>query len=104
VVLLKDFLSTSLLSLLDVLKQSGGPNWELPLGRRDSKTASLTTSNNNIPPPNSTLQNLLIFFKRQGLDEVDLVALSGKFGLLDLTFIFFRCNIYMYLLSYRDKL
>ncbi|GMY28354.1 peroxidase 9-like [Fagus crenata] len=56
---------------------SGGPNWELPLGRRDSKTASLTTSNNNIPPPNSTLQNLLTFFKRQGLDEVDLVALSG---------------------------
>lgn len=56
---------------------SGGPSWELPLGRRDSKTASLRTSNNNIPPPNSTLQNLLTFFQRQGLDEVDLVALSG---------------------------
>ncbi|KAG6618231.1 hypothetical protein I3843_07G154100 [Carya illinoinensis] len=56
---------------------SGGPNWQLPLGRRDSKTASLSTSNNNIPPPNSTLQNLLTLFKRQGLDEVDLVALSG---------------------------
>ncbi|KAL0017095.1 hypothetical protein SO802_004164 [Lithocarpus litseifolius] len=56
---------------------SGGPNWELPLGRRDSKTASLTTSNTNIPPPNSTLQNLVTLFKRQGLDEVDLVALSG---------------------------
>ncbi|XP_077244258.1 peroxidase superfamily protein [Tasmannia lanceolata] len=57
---------------------SGGPSWELPLGRRDSKTANLGVSNQNIPPPNSTLQNLLTLFKRQGLDEVDLVALSGS--------------------------
>ncbi|QHO46034.1 Peroxidase [Arachis hypogaea] len=56
---------------------SGGPNWELPLGRRDSRTASLIGSNNNIPPPNATIQNLITFFKGQGLDEVDLVALSG---------------------------
>ncbi|KAJ7966799.1 Peroxidase [Quillaja saponaria] len=56
---------------------SGGPNWDLPLGRRDSKTASLTGANQNIPPPNATLANLVKFFKRQGLDEVDLVALSG---------------------------
>ncbi|WJX09277.1 Peroxidase 9 [Trifolium repens] len=56
---------------------SGGPNWELPLGRRDSKTASLRGSNKNIPPPNATIEGLLTFFKRQGLDEVDLVALSG---------------------------
>lgn len=56
---------------------SGGPSWELPLGRRDSKSASLSSSNTNIPPPNSTLQNLVSMFKRQGLNEVDLVALSG---------------------------
>ncbi|KAK7376769.1 hypothetical protein VNO80_02185 [Phaseolus coccineus] len=56
---------------------SGGPNWELPLGRRDSKTASLRGSNKNIPPPNATIETLITFFKRQGLDEVDLVALSG---------------------------
>ncbi|RZB58651.1 peroxidase 9-like [Glycine soja] len=56
---------------------SGGPNWELPLGRRDSKTASLSDSNKNIPPPNATIENLVTFFKRHGLDEVDLVALSG---------------------------
>ncbi|KAI3897463.1 hypothetical protein MKX03_033214 [Papaver bracteatum] len=57
---------------------SGGPNWEVPLGRRDSRTASLSVSNNNIPPPNSTLQNLIALFNRQGLGEVDLVALSGS--------------------------
>ncbi|XP_050215327.1 peroxidase 9 [Mercurialis annua] len=56
---------------------SGGPNWELPLGRRDSKTASLSGSNKLIPPPNSTIGNLIAFFKRQGLNVVDLVALSG---------------------------
>lgn len=59
------------------MEQSGGPNWDLPLGRRDSRTASLSGSNSNIPAPNSTLSTLLTFFKRQGLDEVDLVALSG---------------------------
>ncbi|KAB5568205.1 hypothetical protein DKX38_001998 [Salix brachista] len=61
----------------DCFVQSGGPNWELPLGRRDSKTASLSGSNNNLPPPNSTIQNLVSFFKRQGLNDIDLVALSG---------------------------
>ena len=61
-------------------KQSGGPSWELPLGRRDSNTASLSTSNNNIPPPNSTLQNLITLYQRQGLDEVDLVASLSTFS------------------------
>ncbi|KAF7829629.1 BEL1-like homeodomain protein 7 [Senna tora] len=56
---------------------SGGPWWELPLGRRDSKTASLSGSNTHIPPPNATIANLITFFRRQGLDQVDLVALSG---------------------------
>ncbi|KAG6785739.1 hypothetical protein POTOM_007321 [Populus tomentosa] len=62
---------------VQVIHLSGGPNWELPLGRRDSKTASLSGSNNNIPAPNSTIQNLISLFKRQGLNDIDLVALSG---------------------------
>nr|KAJ0211516.1 hypothetical protein LSAT_V11C400202960 [Lactuca sativa] len=57
--------------------QSGGPNWELPLGRRDAIQASLSASNNNLPPPNSTIQNLIKLFRRQGLNVVDLVSLSG---------------------------
>ncbi|WOH00890.1 hypothetical protein DCAR_0520266 [Daucus carota subsp. sativus] len=56
---------------------SGGPSWELPLGRKDSRTASLSGANTNIPAPNSTIQSLITSFKRQGLSEVDLVALSG---------------------------
>ncbi|KAL5713337.1 peroxidase [Ranunculus cassubicifolius] len=57
---------------------SGGPYWELPLGRRDSKTASLNGANQNIPAPNSTLQTLITSFNQQSLNEVDLVALSGS--------------------------
>ncbi|WOL01232.1 peroxidase 72-like [Canna indica] len=57
---------------------AGGPNWEVPLGRRDSLGASLSGSNNNIPAPNNTLQTIVTKFKLQGLDIVDLVALSGS--------------------------
>ncbi|CAN1323299.1 Peroxidase 9 [Linum perenne] len=62
---------------LSLWKQSGGPNWELPLGRKDSRRASLSLSNQNIPAPNSTIQTLVNLFKRQGLNQIDLVALSG---------------------------
>jgi len=65
------------ISARDSVVLSGGIGWEVLLGRRDSRSASLSGSNNNIPAPNSTLQTLITKFKRQGLDEVDLVALSG---------------------------
>eukprot|EP00253_Pinus_taeda_P017827 PITA_17827 len=66
------------ISARDSVVLSGGLGWEVFLGRRDSRSASLSGSNNNIPAPNSTLQTLITKFKRQGLDEVDLVALSGS--------------------------
>ncbi|XP_040937544.1 peroxidase 72-like [Gossypium hirsutum] len=57
---------------------TGGPSWEVPLGRRDARGASLSGFNNNIPAPNNTFQTILTKFKLQGLDIVDVVALSGK--------------------------
>ncbi|CAN0919146.1 Peroxidase 72 [Linum grandiflorum] len=57
---------------------AGGPSWEVPLGRKDSRSASLSGSNNNIPAPNNTFQTILTKFKLQGLNTVDLVALSGS--------------------------
>ncbi|RYQ80003.1 hypothetical protein Ahy_Scaffold1g106705 isoform C [Arachis hypogaea] len=57
---------------------TGGPRWEVPLGRRDSLDASISGSNYNIPAPNNTFQTILTKFKLKGLDIVDLVALSGK--------------------------
>ncbi|KAL0389048.1 UNVERIFIED_CONTAM: Peroxidase 4 [Sesamum calycinum] len=38
----------------------GGPNWEVKVGRRDSKTANLSAANNGqLPPATSTLTNLI---------------------------------------------
>ncbi|KAJ0733207.1 putative peroxidase [Helianthus annuus] len=57
---------------------TGGPSWDVPLGRRDSLGASLSGSNQNIPAPNNTFQTILTKFKLKGLDIVDFVALSGN--------------------------
>ncbi|KAL3626546.1 hypothetical protein CASFOL_030095 [Castilleja foliolosa] len=56
----------------------GGPTWDVKLGRRDSLNASLADANNNsIPAPTSSLANLTARFKQLGLNDHDLVALSG---------------------------
>ncbi|KAK4724667.1 hypothetical protein R3W88_027446 [Solanum pinnatisectum] len=60
-----------------------GPTWEVELGRRDSTTASRTTANNDIPTP-----------LMQGLDEEDLVALSGAHTLGFAQCSTFRNRIY----------
>ncbi|GAB2224406.1 hypothetical protein Droror1_Dr00005165 [Drosera rotundifolia] len=73
---------------------AGGPSWEVPLGRRDSTTASVTGSNNNIPPPTSTFQSLLTKFNEQGLNMVDLVALSGSHSIGDARCTSFRQRLY----------
>ncbi|CAH9134687.1 unnamed protein product [Cuscuta epithymum] len=55
----------------------GGPSWTVPLGRKDSTTASRTTADNDIPAPFMDLSALISSFTKQGLDVKDLVALSG---------------------------
>ncbi|CAJ1948426.1 unnamed protein product [Sphenostylis stenocarpa] len=55
----------------------GGPTWEVELGRRDSTTASPAASDANIASPFSNLSQLITNFKSHGLDEMDLVVLSG---------------------------
>ncbi|KAF5936763.1 hypothetical protein HYC85_024269 [Camellia sinensis] len=81
------FIIASVFELYNVL--TSGPSWEVPFGRRDSKGASLGGSNNNIPAPNKTFQTILTKFKLQGLDIVDLVALSDIYGkkLIDLIIV-----------------
>eukprot|EP01018_Ginkgo_biloba_P036732 Gb_30322 [translate_table: standard] len=61
----------------DAVILSGGPYWDVHLGRKDSRTASFDDSNNNIPTPNSNLQTLIALFEKQGLSVTDLVALAG---------------------------
>ncbi|KAI3978206.1 hypothetical protein MKX01_013037 [Papaver californicum] len=55
----------------------GGQAWNVELGRRDSTTASRTDANNALPAPFMDLPALKTNFQNAGLDETDLVALSG---------------------------
>ncbi|KAG8081987.1 hypothetical protein GUJ93_ZPchr0014g47511 [Zizania palustris] len=73
---------------------TGGPGWEVPLGRRDSLTASLSGSNNLIPAPNETLPSIIAKFHNQGLDLVDLVALSGSHTIGNSRCVSFRQRLY----------
>ncbi|XVF15823.1 hypothetical protein REPUB_Repub09cG0189600 [Reevesia pubescens] len=73
---------------------TGGPNWEVPLGRRDSRGASMSGSNNNIPAPKNTFQTILTKFKLQGLNIVDLVALSGSHTIGNARCTSFRQRLY----------
>ncbi|KAF2305229.1 hypothetical protein GH714_003210 [Hevea brasiliensis] len=55
----------------------GGPTWKVKLGRRDSTTASRTAAEADLPSPFSDLPELISGFKKHGLNEKDLVVLSG---------------------------
>ncbi|KAL3685744.1 hypothetical protein R1sor_003766 [Riccia sorocarpa] len=57
------------------VKQTGGPAFSVPLGRRDSFTFSPST--NDLPPPIFSFQQQLDSFQKKNLDATDLVALSG---------------------------
>ncbi|CAL4921671.1 unnamed protein product [Urochloa decumbens] len=67
---------------------SGGPRWRVPLGRRDGTTANITAAN-NLPSPFDNLTTLQQKFGAVGLDDTDLVALSGAhtFGRVQCQFV-----------------
>lgn len=62
----------------DAVVLTGGPSWEVFLGRRDSLTASLEDSNDIMPSPRANATALIQLFKRFGLSVKDMVALSGS--------------------------
>ncbi|XP_017983831.1 PREDICTED: peroxidase 4 [Theobroma cacao] len=73
----------------------GGPDWDVKLGRRDSKTASFSAANSGvIPPPTSTLSQLINRFQARGLSAKDMVALSGAHTIGKARCILFRARIY----------
>ncbi|KAM0861129.1 hypothetical protein ACQ4PT_046066 [Festuca glaucescens] len=57
--------------------QSGVPGHLLPLGRKDSLSPATTQQVQTLPGPSFNITELLDTFARRGLNEVDLVALSG---------------------------
>ncbi|KAJ0718180.1 putative peroxidase [Helianthus annuus] len=55
----------------------GGPYWDVPAGRKDSKTASFSQVESNIPRPNDGLLSIISKFLYQSLSVTDMVALSA---------------------------
>jgi peroxidase len=65
------------LAARDSVYLSGGPYWQVQLGRRDGTTASQSAANTNIPSPFESLNSLISKFQGVGLSVQDLVVLSG---------------------------
>ncbi|KGN43632.1 peroxidase P7 [Cucumis sativus] len=72
----------------------GGPNWAVPLGRKDSRTASESGANNNLPGPSSSLSTLISMFNAQGFTPREMTTLSGAHTIGMGQCQFFRTRIY----------
>ncbi|KAK4764885.1 hypothetical protein SAY86_025975 [Trapa natans] len=57
--------------------QVGGPYWHVPLGRKDSRTASYEFALTNLPTADESLPSMISKFLLQGLSVTDMVALAG---------------------------
>ncbi|CAM8979316.1 unnamed protein product [Rhodiola kirilowii] len=60
----------------DAVVLSGGPNWEVPKGRKDGRV-SVATETRQLPSPLFNISQLQQSFSQRGLSTKDLVALSG---------------------------
>ncbi|XP_062104622.1 peroxidase P7-like [Humulus lupulus] len=72
----------------------GGPSWVVPLGRRDSTTASQSDANRDLPGPRSDLATLISQFGNKNLSATDMTALSGAHTLGLSQCVNFRSRIY----------
>ncbi|KAI8557199.1 hypothetical protein RHMOL_Rhmol05G0317700 [Rhododendron molle] len=72
----------------------GGPSWSVPLGRRDSTTASLSAANSNLPSPASSLSALITAFSNKGFTANEMVALSGSHTIGQSRCTVFRSRVY----------
>ncbi|KAL6844849.1 hypothetical protein ACP4OV_025508 [Aristida adscensionis] len=62
----------------DAVVLTGGPHWEVRLGREDSLTASREDSDRIMPSPRANASALIRLFAGLNLSATDLVALSGS--------------------------
>uniref|UniRef100_A0A2P2IX78 Peroxidase n=1 Tax=Rhizophora mucronata TaxID=61149 RepID=A0A2P2IX78_RHIMU len=66
------------LAARDAVFLSGGPDYDVPLGRRDGLVfATQNATIANLPPPTSNTSFLLTSLATKNLDATDVVALSG---------------------------
>ncbi|ONM60657.1 peroxidase3 [Zea mays] len=72
----------------------GGPSWTVPLGRRDSTTASLSLANSDLPPPFFNLGQLITAFGNKGFTATEMATLSGAHTIGQAQCKNFRDHIY----------
>ncbi|CAA0841384.1 Peroxidase 5 [Striga hermonthica] len=77
----------------DAAVLSGGPSWAVKLGRRDSTIANLDAANSDLPGPFSTLDGLTTAFAKKGLNQREMVALSGAHSIGQAQCTFFQSRI-----------
>ncbi|KAL6894135.1 hypothetical protein ACP4OV_008233 [Aristida adscensionis] len=65
------------LAARDAIALSGGPFYQVELGRLDGLRSSASNVPGKLPEPNQTLDQMLTIFKAHGLNMSDLVALSA---------------------------
>ncbi|GAV71609.1 peroxidase domain-containing protein [Cephalotus follicularis] len=66
------------LAARDSVYLSGGPDYDVPLGRRDGLSfATQTATLDNLPPPTANTSTLLTSLATKNFDATDVVALSG---------------------------
>ncbi|XVF64084.1 hypothetical protein PTKIN_Ptkin09bG0138800 [Pterospermum kingtungense] len=66
------------LAARDSVYLSGGPDYDVPLGRRDGLTfATTNVTLENLPPPTSNASAILASLATKNFDPTDVVALSG---------------------------
>ncbi|KAL6603988.1 hypothetical protein ACP70R_044349 [Stipagrostis hirtigluma subsp. patula] len=61
----------------DAVALLGGPTWNVPLGRGDSRAADKAAAEDGLPSPGANLTALIAAFGEHGLDARDMAALSG---------------------------
>ncbi|XP_057743941.1 cationic peroxidase 1-like [Arachis stenosperma] len=72
----------------------GGTWWDVNLGRRDSRTASLIDANNDLPAPFFDRDNIITAFSNKGFTAQEMVALSGAHTIGKARCTNFRSRIY----------
>ncbi|THU48465.1 hypothetical protein C4D60_Mb09t26540 [Musa balbisiana] len=65
------------LATRDAVGVIGGPIWRVPTGRRDGLISNSSEALSEIPAPTSNLSSLQTSFANKGLNDADLVLLSG---------------------------
>ncbi|KAI4377687.1 hypothetical protein MLD38_015274 [Melastoma candidum] len=65
------------LATRDVISLTGGPFYNVELGRRDGRISTIASVQRKLPHPEFTLDQLNTMFATNGLTQTDMIALSG---------------------------